>query len=1146
MNTFKYLLDGMSEFDTICEHIKKTNGYIHSLGVSQGQQSQLIYALGERHNAPCVIVVADEAEAGRTVKELSFLSSDGVLYFPPREYMYYDVDVSNRKSEFSRLGVLSRLDGAKYIVTTISALASYTLPCSVLTQESITLDMNSTVDMEEITAKLVYLGYSRVSTVEGLGQFSVRGSIIDVFSPASELPYRIEFWGDDVDSIRSFSPETQLSQGSLENAVICPVRELIYTKEKAIEVSEKIRELKNENLNRDAEKFAQNHYFHSNDKYLTYFYDELPTLLDYLPKNTLYMLAEPKELKSKFDFWYKEQNEIITSLLDKGLFPRLKGDYFITYSDIIRRTSLSVGVSMSALSHNTPDIRPVDIVSFTAKTIRAYTDNAQYMVDDIEFWKKNSYRVVVLLSTDTKIQNLCELLVQRGINPVKAESPDRVPDFGEVYVVRGMLERGFEYPSIKTALVTDGENISKRKRKPREMDSRKAIKSFDEISVGDYVVHSTYGVGRYVGIHQLKVQGVVRDYIKIKYKGADRVYLPVEQMDSLYRYSATEEKNVKLNSLGGNMWQKTVTKVKESVANLAEDMIKLYAERSRVQGHVFPEDTDWQRQFEGDFLYDETPDQLRCISEVKTDMEKGKCMDRLLCGDVGYGKTEVALRAAFKTVMDGMQVAYLVPTTILASQHFNTFLARMKEYCISVEMLSRFRTKKQQEKIIAKLKTGEVDVVIGTHRILQKDVDFKSLGLLIIDEEQRFGVAHKDKLKEIKKNVNVLTLSATPIPRTLNMAMMGIRDLSVLASPPNDRAPVQTFVMEYNPIVVQNAIQRELARGGQVYYLFNRVDGIERVAAKIHELVPDARISVAHGKMSETQLENIMIDLIEGNIDVLVCTTIIETGLDVPNVNTIIVENSDCLGLSQLYQLKGRVGRSNRLSFAYFTYHENKVLDKVAQQRLAAIREFTEFGSGFKIAMRDLEIRGAGNILGKEQHGNMNLVGYDMYCMLLEQAVAKLRGEEHIEKPNASIDIKVSAFIPEKSVPDEKQRVEMYRKIATISSTEDVGEVEEEYIDRYGDIPESVDNLMQIALIKSYAQELYISNIAYRDDMIVFTIDKVMSTKAIVEVINNFKGKMMFSSGETSYLSYKCTDNIIKNIKIILQMLKKTVHEGDK
>ena len=1141
MKTFSYLLDGMSEFDSLIEHIKKGKGFVHTLGVSGSQKTHLIYSLGEHHTGKTLVVTPDETEAGRMAKELSFLCGDGVLYFPSREYLFYDVDVSNRKNEYARLSVLARLKNASYVVCSVSALASYTLPRNYFDENKISLDMASTVDMQELISKLIYMGYSRVSAVENIGQFSVRGSIIDVFSPGADMPLRIELWGDDIDSMRYFSPDTQLSGENTDEAEIYPCAELMYTGDEAASAVEKIRKMKNENLLRDVEKFAQSRYFPSNDKYMPLFYKDTPTLLDYLDENALCILSEPKDIKQKSDVWYKEQNEIISNLMEKGLFPKISDGYFSDYSKIVKNISGRIGVSLSALSHSTPELFPKQLISLTAKTLRAYSDNAQYLIDDILYWKKCSYRVLILLGSETKINNLKEALQEKDIMASYVTDLSHTPDFGEIFIVKGTLERGFEYPSIKTVVVTDGEPVSQRKKHRKVKDAKDAIKSFDEISPGDYVVHRTHGVGQYMGIHQLEVQGVIRDYIKLRYKGTDSLYVPVNQLDMLYKYSSTEEKTVKLNSLGGTGWQKTVTRVKESVAHLAEDMIKLYAARSQMKGHVFEKDSDWQRQFENDFIYDETPDQIRCIEEVKADMEQGKCMDRLLCGDVGYGKTEVALRAAFKCVMSGMQVAYLVPTTILASQHFNTFLSRMKEYCIKVEMLSRFRTKKQQQEIIAKLKTGEIDVLIGTHRILQKDVEFKSLGLLIIDEEQRFGVGHKEKLKEIKKDVDVLTLSATPIPRTLNMAMIGIRDLSVIASPPGDRSPVQTFVMEYNPIVVQNAIEREIARGGQVYYLYNRVESIERVAAKIQELVPEARVRVAHGKMSETQLENIMLELIEGEIDVLVCTTIIETGLDVPNANTIILENADCLGLSQLYQLKGRVGRSNRLSYAYFTYHEGKVLDSVAQKRLQAIREFTEFGSGFKIAMRDLEIRGAGNILGKEQHGNMNLVGYDMYCLLLEQAVKELKGEEVTAKCDTAIDIKVSAYIPETSVPDEKQRIDMYRQIASMSSDEELRDTEAEFIDRYGDVPDSVHNLMKIALIKSIASELYVSDITQKDGLIVFTFDKIISPLAIVDIMDGYKGKMMFSSGNTSYLSYKYDDDILENIKIILQRLKNTI-----
>jgi len=722
MKTFSYLLDGMTEFDMLYEHIKKGTGYVHSLGVSGSQKSHLIYSLGQHQTGKVLVVVPDETEAGRTVKELSFLSSDGVLYFPPREYLFYDVDVSNRKSEFSRLGALANIENAKYVITTISALASYTLPRDYCRENAFIVESTSSFDMEDFAQKLLYMGYTRVSTVEQVGQFSVRGSIVDLYSPGAELPVRIEFWGDDVDSLRTFNPDTQLSEESIEKTIVFPARELIYSKEQAKEVYEKIRKYKNENLNRDGEKLLQSHYFHSNDKYMPLFYPGVPTLLDYFEKDTLYFLSEPKDVKQKFDVWYKEQNEIITSLMEKGLFPRISEGYMITYSDIVRRTASGIGVTLSALSHSTPEVFPSQIISFTARTLRAYTDNVDFLTDDLEYWKKAGYRILVLLNSEAKIRNLINILADKGIVASEITNFEKTPDFGEIFIAKGTLERGFEYPSIKTVVATDGEPVSQKKRRKPVKDAKDAIKSFEEISVGDYVVHRTHGVGQYMGINQLEVQGVVRDYIKLKYKGTDCLYVPVNQLDLLYKYSSTEGKSVKLNSLGGTQWQKTVTKVKESVSVLAEDMIRLYAERSRIKGHVFAKDTDWQKQFEGDFLYDETPDQIRCIEEVKADMEQGKCMDRLLCGDVGYGKTEVALRAAFKCIMEGMQVAYLVPTTILASQHYNTFVSRMKEYCVSVEMLSRFRTKKQQQEILAKLKTGEIDVIIGTHRILQKDV----------------------------------------------------------------------------------------------------------------------------------------------------------------------------------------------------------------------------------------------------------------------------------------------------------------------------------------------------------------------------------------------------------------------------------------
>ncbi|MBQ7901020.1 MAG: transcription-repair coupling factor, partial [Clostridia bacterium] len=723
-----------------------------------------------------------------------------------------------------------------------------------------------------------------------------------------------------------------------------------------------------------------------------------------------------------------------------------------------------------------------------------------------------------------------------------------LPPAGSVVICEGSLERGFEYPTIRTVVVAEGDIFVRRKKKKtrQAVSSKDKIRSFDELSIGDYVVHRVHGIGKYVGLTQHTVGNVIKDFLKIQYKGTDVLYIPTNQLDAIHKYvGATEGVGVNLNSLNGTKWKNTVNKVKQSVEEMAGQLIKLYAARQSVPGHVFEPDTPWQKDFEDDFAYDETPDQLRCIEEIKADMEQGKCMDRLLCGDVGYGKTEVAMRAAFKCVMGGLQVAYLVPTTLLAQQHYNTFRSRMENYGINVELMCRFRTAKQMANTTERLKQGKVDVVIGTHRILSKDVEFKNLGLLIIDEEQRFGVGHKEKLKELKTNVDVLTLSATPIPRTLNMAMIGIRDLSVIANPPQNRYPVQTFVMEYNADVVKNAIERELVRGGQVYYLYNRVDNIESKAAKLRMLLPDAVIEVAHGQMTERQLESKMLDMMNGDIDVLVCTTIIETGIDIPNVNTMIIDNADMLGLSQLYQLRGRVGRSNTLAYAYLMYQGNKVLDETARKRLSAIREFTEFGSGFKIAMRDLEIRGAGNLLGKEQHGNMNLVGYDMYCTLLGEAVARLKGEKVEEKQEVQIELKIDVHIPDTYIDSEQQRFDMYKRISDIVTEEDYYNMQSELIDRFGDMPKSVENLLDCMYIRSLAEKLNIVSIVRNGNEVMFTIGDAISPEAIVTIMHEYKGKIMFSSGEKSYLNYKYDNNLLYNIKIILQKLINITQEGN-
>lgn len=1109
-------------------------------GATGSEKNQLIYSFAENTGKKALVIASDELSAKEIYADISYMSGENVLFFRAKEYVFYDVDVSAREIEAERISVIKNIKNAKYIVTSASAIMQYTVKKEIFDFYCKTYSAGDIIDVSKLAETLVETGYKRVSQVEGHGQFSIRGSIIDIFFPGDIYGTRIELFDDEIDTIRSFDPLTQMSLENADKFEIYPARELIFDAEIKQNVLKKIKAQKNENLLSDAQKLENEGYFPSLDKYIPYFYPKLPTLFDYIGKEFIIFADEPARVLDRARTYEKEQHEIISSMLEKGLFPKIKGEYTLDADSVILNSTNHPFVLLNAVSHFQLDIPIKELVNVAAKTLPSYSGKSEFLVDDLKYWKSKNYRIMLFLSSEDKAKTVKNSLFEYGIEAVLCDNADNLPEEGEIFICVGALEKSFEYPSVKCVFLSDNSSYTvQKKRKVKAKNKRNAIKSFDELKNGDYVVHNTHGIGQFVGIKELDVEGIVRDYIKIKYRSGDYLYVPTNQLDLLHKYVGAEAKNVKLNKLGGTDWQKTTARVKESVAELADDLIKLYAERSKIKGHVFAPDSAWQKEFEDNFPYEETADQLRCIAEVKKDMEDGKCMDRLLCGDVGYGKTEVALRAAFKCVEESFQVAYLVPTTLLAQQHYNTFKSRMENYPIRVEMLSRFRTKKQQAEIIKKLKSGEVDVVIGTHRLLQKDVGFKNLGLLIIDEEQRFGVGHKETIKKLKSNVNVLTLSATPIPRTLNMALIGIRDLSVITEPPQNRYPVQTFVLERSDAVIQNAIEREMARGGQVYYLFNRVENIDLKTSEIQKMFPGKRVVSAHGKMSETQLEEIMIDFLNGDIDILVCTTIIETGLDVANVNTIIIENADKMGLSQLYQLKGRVGRSNRLAYAYLTYEKNKVLDQTAQKRLQAIKEFTEFGSGFKIAMRDLEIRGAGNLLGKQQHGNMNLVGYDMYCSLLESAVAELKGEKAQIAFDVNIDLKISAYIPKTYIEDENLRMDIYKKIASISDEEDMSLITDELIDRFGTFDKNVENLIDIAYIKSLCQTLRISDVTQKDGFINFTIEDNVNPKVIVDILADKSLKLMFSSGEKSYLSSKCSENILSNIKIILQKLAK-------
>ncbi len=1060
-------------------------------GVEESARAQLIFSLFEEQEKNALIVCYSDMEARALADDLAFYT-DSVQFFPSKEYIFYNIETSGRTSQNERLAALYGIVSGKCItVASLDALLQYTIPKPELEEASIRFELGKRFDIDRLCEELIVMGYSREELVEGEGQFALRGGILDVFSPNCGNPLRIEFFDDETDSIRLFDRVSQRSLDKTDSADIIPVREAVITDERrgslAAEIKSRIEKAKKrggceyyiETASAELESLEENRYFPSLDKYVSLIYGgNIPSLLDYFGGGSLIFVIDPKRICDRGKTFEWEKGEIVSELKEKNVIGPEKDSFFVSYGDALNKMLGNRVVSLETLTHTSNDFKYKSLVSFTTKTTVSFHGKMDYLFDDVKKWQENGYTVVILAATRGRGENLAGVLTERGMK-ARFLGDGREFKKGETVIIRGRIKKGFEYPDIKFVLVSDNEIFEQRRsRRKRKEDNAARIRSYNDISPGDYVVHSAHGIGEYKGTQKMNVGGVLKDYLKIQYRGTDCLYVPVDQMDQLYKYIGNSaDKQVKLNRLGGNEWNKTKAKVRASTDELAKKLIALYAEREKLRGFAFSHDTPWQKEFEDTFPYQETEDQLRSIEEVKSDMEKPKPMDRLLCGDVGFGKTEIALRAAFKAVNDSKQVAYLCPTTVLAMQHYETFLKRMDGFPIKIEMLSRFRTASQQQKILKQLRTGEADIVIGTHRLLSKDVKFKDLGLLVIDEEQRFGVAHKERLKEIKKNVDVLTMTATPIPRTLHMAMTSVRDMSVLTEPPENRYPVQTYVLEDNPAVILDAVRNELSRGGQVFYLYNRVQGIHRKAAWLQAQFPDKTVSVGHGKMREDELEEIMFRMAEGDTDILVCTTIIETGLDIPNANTIIIENADKMGLAQLYQLRGRVGRSNRAAYAYLTYRRDSILSEVASKRLRAVKEFTEFGSGFKIAMRDLEIRGAGNLLGPEQHGHMDSVGYDMYCKLLSESISSAKGEKPAEERNVSIDIEINAYLPESYIPSPNQRIDMYKKIAAIENEDDRFQTEDELIDRYGDIPRAVQNIIEVASIKIKAKEAGITEI---------------------------------------------------------------------
>lgn len=1162
-------LEETEGFNLIMQSITAEKTPVLACGVINSQKSHLVLGITKNLSAPSLIIAENEQKAKEIFDDLSFFMKNNVMLYPSKDIIFYSADIKSTDIIKKRFEIINTLISAPEkefsIVLSVESLFDKLVPKERFKDFIITLEEGMEISIDELIKKLVFMGYERCELVESHGQFAVRGGILDIFSPVSDCAVRIEFWGDEIDTIRTLDEYSQRSVEKIQNITLYPMRELVYDEAELSKALIKIKqEFKTvlasfekkslteeyENLKEYIGEFVENLTEQKSmsgvDKYIDFFYENCETLLDYLPKETLIFYDEPTRIRERAKRVLSEFSESIKGRIEKGYMLPSHANMVFNYDELLSKSSAFKEILFSSLVKNIKDFKLKAICDFMIKSSGTFKNNFEMLLDDLRFMTSNDYRIAFLAGNTTRCERIVKELNSNDITAFFSDNPERLDMHKNVvYVFRGSLTTGFEYVNEKFVLISDKEifGTEKKKRKPKKKKKGAKIQSFSDLKPGDYVVHDNHGIGIFRGVEKITTDGITKDYMKIGYADDGNLYVAINQMDMVQKYIGGEAHLPKLNKLGGVQWIKAKTKAKKAAYILAQDLVDLYAQRQAAKGFVYSKDNVWQKEFEDSFPYEETDDQLNAIEDVKSDMEKGRVMDRLICGDVGFGKTEIALRAAFKAVQDSKQVAYLVPTTILAQQHYNTFLSRMQNFPIKVEMMSRFRTPKQQKEVINGLKNGSVDIVVGTHRILSKDLEFKNLGLIIVDEEQRFGVAHKEKMKSLKQDINVLTLTATPIPRTLHMSLTGIRDMSILEEPPNERLPIQTYVMEYNDESVKDAIHRELARGGQVYYLHNRVKNISEIALKIQKLVPEANVSFAHGQMSERELESIMLEFMSGNIDVLVCTTIIETGLDIPNVNTIIIQDADCMGLSQLYQLRGRVGRSNRSSFAYLMYKKNKVLQEVSEKRLQTIREFTEFGSGFKVAMRDLEIRGAGNLLGAEQHGHMDTVGYDMYCKLLDQAVKELKGEKVAEEFETLIDININAYIPEKYISNEEQKIEMYKRISEIQTTEDFFDVQDELEDRFGDIPNCVQNLLDIAIMKSVAHKLGVISIIQKSQNIVikFKNDATVDVSKLLELIKENSKKLLLSGGNsTPYITYKIDENeskLIQNIKNYLEQL---------
>lgn len=1173
MDAFVRPLYELNSFEELEHFAEKPGTVISASGCMDAQKPHMIYGLNNGRGTR-VIVTFNEQKARELLEAYRYFEPKAV-YFPAKDILFYQSDIRGNALTQERILAYRRLfeEENATIITTFDALMDRLVRPEILRGFLLRLKAEDTLDLEKLRQHLVGMGYESTYQVDAPGQFAVRGGIVDIFALTEELPYRIELWGDEIDSIRTFDPDSQRSVDTLDAIVVYPAAELVLTKAQqeaglkqitaeGKRLSEQYRkEMKTEEAHRleqavellqeQVEEFGS---VRAAESYLTYFYQDTVSFLEFASRcaarcdqKLLIFVDEPARCLEKATAVEKEFSDSMQQRLEKGYILPGQADILYSHEAVMAEMQRLGCVLVSAMELRAPGLTPAQSFFFQVHSVNAYNSSFELLSKDLHNYKKRKYRVILLCSSRTRAERMADDLRQEELNAFFTEDTDRQVQPGEVMVMYGKLKRGFEYPDIKFVVLTETDifGAEKKKRKKKKIYEGERIQSFSELKPGDYVVHENHGLGIFRGIEKIEVDKTMRDYMKIEYDKGGNLYVLATQLDLIQKYAGSDAKKPKLNRLGGQEWTKTRHRVQTSVRQIAQELVELYAVRQNKEGFEYGPDTVWQREFEEMFPYEETDDQRLAIEATKADMESKKIMDRLICGDVGFGKTEVAIRAAFKAVQENKQVIYLVPTTILAQQHYNTFAQRMKDFPINVELLCRFRTPKQQKAAIEGLRKGTVDIVIGTHRVLSKDVVCKDLGLLIIDEEQRFGVVHKEKIKQLKKDVDVLTLTATPIPRTLHMSMIGIRDMSVLEEPPMDRVPIQTYVMEYDEETVREAINRELRRGGQVYYVYNRVNDIADVAARLSKLIPDARIDFAHGQMSERELESVMYAFINGEIDVLVSTTIIETGLDISNVNTMIIHDSDRYGLSQLYQLRGRIGRSNRTAYAFLMYRRNTMLKETAEKRLSAIREYTDLGSGFKIAMRDLELRGAGNLLGAEQHGHMNAVGYDLYCKMLSEAVKEAKGIHTMEDFETTIDLNMDAFIPDTYISNEYQKLDIYKRTAGIETTQDYDDMLEELLDRFGEPPKAVLNLLTIARIKALAHRSYVTEIKQMGKDLKITLYEraKLNPAGFPELMQKYRRGLQFKNEQEPKFILTPVGNLLTALTDFLNELEKLVEE---